>query len=117
MIENINEMTGEVVEFHTRYSTVSDVGEQYVSGTSLTDATQYEPIQSLVERIIRPRSDLVWSEEIDPMDAPGFDLVDISDVMDDVNSVVAEQNVPEGTSGTSGPALAETTDTEVEEKE
>lgn len=117
MIECINENTGEIVEFHTRYNTVRDAGEQYQPGSSLTDVTQYEPIQSLIQRIIRPRSDLVWSEEVDPMDTPGFDLVDVPDVMDDVNSVIAKQDVPEDTSGTPSPTLAETTDTEVEEKE
>lgn len=95
MIENINEKTGEIIEFHTRFTTVPDAGEHYEPGTSMTDATQFEPIQSLIQRIVRPRTDLVWSDEEDPTDIPGFDLVDIPDVLDHVNSVVAEQMTPQ----------------------
>lgn len=98
MIENINEKTGEVIEFRTRYNTVPDVGEHYEPGTSMTDATQYESIQSLIQRVVRPRTDLIWSEDDDDVvDTAGFDLADVPDVLDDVTSVVAEQKATGGT--------------------
>lgn len=121
MIENINEKTGEIIEFHTRFTTVPDAGEHYAPGTSMTDATQFEPIQSLIQRIVRPRTDLVWSDEEDPTDIPGFDLVDVSDVLDhvnSVNSVIAEQNAADAKASEAPSNVSEPQSvTDVDDKE
>lgn len=117
MIENINEKTGEVIEFRTRYNTVPDVGEYYEPGTSMTDATQYESIQSLIQRVVRPRTDLIWSEDDDDfVDAAGFDLADVSDVLDDVASVVAEQKATGGTPVAPSPTSQPESIAEVDDK-
>lgn len=118
MIENINEKTGEIIEFHTRFTTVPDAGEHYEPGTSMTDATQFEPIQSLIQRIVRPRTDLVWSDEEDPTDIPGFDLVDVPDVLDHVSSVVAEQNAADAKASEAPSNVSEPQSvTDVDDKE
>lgn len=98
MIANVQEFdkdTGAITKaivFHTRFNTVSEPGEHYEPNTSMTDATQFEPIQSLINRIVRPRGDLVYDELEDPTD--GADLADLSDIMDDVQaSIIAKQSV------------------------
>lgn len=85
MKEFVNQFTGEILPFATRFSSEPDKGEHYEPGTSMTDATQYEPLQSLVGRIVRgtviPRTDIYYDENEDVTATPGFDLADAGEIL------------------------------------
>ena len=89
MIENVNERTGEVIEFFTKYTYTPDVAESYKDVVSAVDATSHEPLEVMVKRVLRgqviPRSDIYYDEHEDVTATPGFDLADVGDVMADVS--------------------------------
>lgn len=114
MKEFVNPFTGEILPFATRFSAVPDKAEHYEAGTSMTDVTQYEPLQSLIGRIVRgtviPRTDIYYDEHEDVTAAPGFDLVDAGEIMlgvqDELSSAGSAKQKDAGKPASDSPATS-----------
>uniref|UniRef100_A0AAU8B2V0 Uncharacterized protein n=1 Tax=Dulem virus 90 TaxID=3145801 RepID=A0AAU8B2V0_9VIRU len=93
MIENVNERTGEVVEFFTKYSYKSDEPKSFKDVVYQVDSTSHEPLEVMVKRVLRgqvlPRPDVYYDEHEDITETPGFDLADTGDIVSDLADMQA----------------------------